>query len=335
MGYKQRFYSPTQLISATVILLSLGAAQLHAQQTAIAVLDFDGYGISETEAIALSNRLRNELFRLDRFEIVDRGMMETILNEQDFQQLGCTSNDCLIEVGKMVGASQMVGGSISKVGGTFTVSARLVDVETGKVLAVSDFDIKGELDDLLTRGMAQVAAMLSMDKDEIELPVVVAVEDSVLQEPVVAETSPQPESPPPAGPAPVTQAPSSSRPVIDEWWDIPALHAISPDGYVLGWDRTTLVGRLHRDDAGNIKSVIGVSSGLGIGYKRYLNPSAQLEEIRSYLAVGTDIVVLPFIGIGAEFIFDLPTKFYIGINITLDIVDPVIPATFFNIGLYQ
>ncbi len=131
------------------------------QAITIAVLDFDGFGISQTEAIALSNRLRNELFRLGTFEVVDRGMMENILGEQDFQQAGCTSNECLVEVGRLLGAQQMVGGSVSKVGQTFSVSARVVDVETGKVLSVSDFDQRGEIDDMLTRGMREVAVRLS------------------------------------------------------------------------------------------------------------------------------------------------------------------------------
>jgi TolB-like protein len=139
----------------------LTATALRAQVMPIAVLDFDGFGISESEAIALSNRLRNELFRLGTFQVVDRGMMQSILEEQDFQLTGCTSNECLVQVGKLIGAQQMVGGSVSKVGGTFTVSARLVDVETGTVLGVSDFDLRGELDDLLTTGMQQVALMLS------------------------------------------------------------------------------------------------------------------------------------------------------------------------------
>lgn len=139
----------------------LATSSLHAQTKPIAVLDFDGFGISESEAIALSNRLRNELFRLGTFQVVDRGMMQSILEEQDFQLTGCTSNECLVQVGKLIGAQQMVGGSVSKVGGTFTVSARLVDVETGTVLGVSDFDLRGELDDLLTTGMRQVALMLS------------------------------------------------------------------------------------------------------------------------------------------------------------------------------
>jgi TolB-like protein len=144
-----------------VLGLILSATALQAQALPIAVLDFDGFGISESEAIALSNRLRNELFRLETFQVVDRGMMQSILQEQDFQLTGCTSNECLVQVGKLIGAQQMVGGSVSKVGGTFTVSARLVDVETGTVLEVSDFDLRGELDDMLTTGMRQVALMLS------------------------------------------------------------------------------------------------------------------------------------------------------------------------------
>ncbi|MQY73020.1 MAG: hypothetical protein GH142_05050 [Dehalococcoidia bacterium] len=48
--------------------------------------------MSQTEVAALSDRLRNELFRLEVFQVVERGMMETILTEQDFQLTGCISN---------------------------------------------------------------------------------------------------------------------------------------------------------------------------------------------------------------------------------------------------
>ena len=160
-----RYYSGLLLAGAVLFQVSLLPAQAPStssgQAIPIAVMDFDGRGISEIEAAALTDRLRNELFRLGTFEVVERGMMENILAEQDFQLTGCTSNECLVEIGQLLGARQMVGGSISKVGGTFTVSARLVDVETGKVLRVSDYDLRGELDDMLTTGMRQVAARLS------------------------------------------------------------------------------------------------------------------------------------------------------------------------------
>ncbi len=144
-----------------VIVFVLGLNPVHGQKIPVAVMDLEAHGISDVEAAALSNRLRNELFKTGEFNVVDRGMMENILNEQDFQLSGCTSSDCLVEIGMLIGAQQMVGGSISKIGNTFTVSAQLVDVETGAVIRVADIDLRGALDDLLTRGISQVAALLS------------------------------------------------------------------------------------------------------------------------------------------------------------------------------
>ena len=144
-----------------VIVLCGLISVLSAQPIPIAIVEFEGNGISQTEAIALTDRLRNELFRLGAFEVVERGMMESILTEQDFQLTGCTSNECLVEVGQLLGARRVVGGRISRVGAMFTVSARVVDVETGKLLGVSDFDLRGGLEEMLTGGMKQVAVMLS------------------------------------------------------------------------------------------------------------------------------------------------------------------------------
>ncbi len=135
------------------------------QAITVAVVDFEGFGIPQTEAIALSNRLRNDFFRLESFKVIDRGMMEEIMREQDFQQTGCASNECLVRVGKLLGVQQMVGGSISRVGAMFTVSARLVGVETVEVLSVSDFDLRGEIEDLLTIGMGEVGGLFSYDGD--------------------------------------------------------------------------------------------------------------------------------------------------------------------------
>ena len=55
----------------------------------------------------------------------------------------------------------MLGGSIGRVGNVFTVSARVVDVSTGQLLHVADYDYKGEIGELLTTGMREVAVKLS------------------------------------------------------------------------------------------------------------------------------------------------------------------------------
>jgi len=87
--------------------------------------------------------------------------MEEILNEQGFQQTGCTSDECVVEVGKLVGVEQMVTGTIGKIGSIYTISARIIDVETGKMVSQSTLDVFGTIETVLTESMSKVAADLS------------------------------------------------------------------------------------------------------------------------------------------------------------------------------
>jgi TolB-like protein len=86
--------------------------------------------------------------------------MDDILKEQGFQQSGCTSSECVVEVGNMLGVQQMVGGSIGKVGNIYTVSARIIDIESGKVLKSSNYDHIGDIEQLLINGMEYVVNQL-------------------------------------------------------------------------------------------------------------------------------------------------------------------------------
>ncbi len=216
------------------------------QAIPIAVVEFEGNGISQTEAIALTDRLRNELFRLGVFEVVERGMMETILTEQDFQLTGCTSNECLVEVGQLLGARQVVGGRISRVGAMFTVSARVVDVQTGKLLGVSDFDLRGGLEEMLTDGMKQVAVMLSGEE-------VAATE--IENRPDIRESS-----------QPTSEGVGAQRP---RTWSINVGLASSRNCNLIGITKDVIVGR-------NISLYItgGLGAevlGGGIAYQRHYN----------------------------------------------------------------
>ena len=48
-------------------------------QTTVAVIDFDANGVSVSEARALTDRLRTELFNTGKFTVVERGMMAWII----------------------------------------------------------------------------------------------------------------------------------------------------------------------------------------------------------------------------------------------------------------
>jgi len=60
--------------------------------------------------------------------VLERKQMLNMLKEQCFQQTGCTSNECAIEAGQLIGVSHIIAGSIGKVGRTYLVTARLIDV---------------------------------------------------------------------------------------------------------------------------------------------------------------------------------------------------------------
>ena len=45
--------------------------------------------------------------------MMERGLMDEILTEQGFQQTGCASDECIVEMGKLVGVKQIIGGSIN------------------------------------------------------------------------------------------------------------------------------------------------------------------------------------------------------------------------------
>ena len=136
-------------------------APLYTQKTNIAILQFDAENITGSEARILSDRLRTELLKIGAFNVVDRSAMEEILQEQGFQQTGCVSDECIVEVGKLVGVELMVGGSIGKIGTIYTISARMIDVKTGKILSQQSLDCPCPIETLLTESMGEVAAGLS------------------------------------------------------------------------------------------------------------------------------------------------------------------------------
>jgi len=131
------------------------------QKIAVAVLELDPNGVTESEAKALSDRLRIEIFNAGVYEVMERDKMNRILDEMEFQLKDCTTDECAIEVGRLIGVRKIIAGSISKVGEFYTVSARLIDVETSKIEATAIEDIEGTLGIVLTQAIPSVAQKIS------------------------------------------------------------------------------------------------------------------------------------------------------------------------------
>ena len=126
----------------------------------IAIIDFEGIGVSDTEAKALTQRLTSEMIALEVYQLVERSEMKRLLDEQKFQYSGCVDMKCAVEIGKLIGAKYMVVGSVSKVGSTYSIDSRLISVETGESYISALYDFTGEIDILLKSGMKNIARQL-------------------------------------------------------------------------------------------------------------------------------------------------------------------------------
>jgi len=148
------------------LAISVLSVSLCIAQTTISVLDFQANGISLNEALVLTNRFRAELVQLKEYSVIERAAMEEILKEQGFQQSGCVTDECVVEVGQLLGAQQMVGGSIGHISNVYTITARVIDVQSGEIINVTTYDHEGDIGSLLKTGMRRVALDL-FSKQEV------------------------------------------------------------------------------------------------------------------------------------------------------------------------
>jgi hypothetical protein len=132
-----------------VFLISTSIAQEEGKLR-IAIIDFSTTGgLSKQETVTLSNRLNSMLVKTDAFIVLERGKMGEILNEQGFQQLGCTTTECAVEVGKLLNVQKIINGFIGKIGNTYTIDIALIDIQTAQIEKSFVQDYKGEIDGLL------------------------------------------------------------------------------------------------------------------------------------------------------------------------------------------
>ncbi|MEK7728975.1 MAG: CsgG/HfaB family protein, partial [candidate division KSB1 bacterium] len=147
-----------------LLLLSLCAlswAQSSNNKPHVAVLNLEGReGVAETQAATLSDRLRGHLVNTRAFVVLDRANMEAVLSEHGFQQTGCSSTQCAVQIGKILNVQKMITGSIGKVGKTYAINLVIINVESSRIERSFNRDYRGEIDGLLQelRTLAQEMA---------------------------------------------------------------------------------------------------------------------------------------------------------------------------------
>lgn len=157
----------TLLTSFLILMAGLCFAQVPRQgsvqtKTTVSVMDLNvSSGISADEQRLLTDKLLNSLVDFQSFQVVERSKRDEILREQGFQLTGaCSDASCLVEVGQLLGAQKMIGGTIGKIGTVFAVELRMIDIQTGRVDLTFSKNYTGDVSQLLL-AMRQAAEAFS------------------------------------------------------------------------------------------------------------------------------------------------------------------------------
>jgi TolB-like protein len=201
----------------TALLILFSALSVHAaDKIPIAIMDMEAIDVPVGTARAVSDLIRTEIFNTGLFRVFERTEMEKVLKEQQFGQTGLSDMDSAIKVGKLLQAKKVLVGTVSKLGNSYIVNARIIDVERGemefadKAKSDSETDLDKAVESFARKiakriqGGAQPEGNQEVEKPVREKPV---KEKPVIKEKPVEEENPVRRTEPSSGNRPFLQGP--------------------------------------------------------------------------------------------------------------------------------
>ncbi len=143
------------VILLSVFIFSLFITPLYGQDKSlemIAVINFENTSgspalnhLNET----ISEHIYTYLQKTGRLNLVERGRLkEASLNELNLSITDIIDDTTSAKLGRLVGAKFSVIGSFTKIGDTYQINARLIDVETAKAIPGAAVQERGKEDEL-------------------------------------------------------------------------------------------------------------------------------------------------------------------------------------------
>lgn len=117
---------------------------LQDSKTSIAVMDFPtSEGGSSQDSVVIRERLTTYFTQNKNLTLVERALLDKVLQEQKLQASGAVSPDTAKEIGKLLGVGALVSGTIHELANDkVELHARIIEVETGKILYAGQATLK-------------------------------------------------------------------------------------------------------------------------------------------------------------------------------------------------
>lgn len=108
-----------------------------------AVLEFRGSASVSLADIDGISEMFMTYFRPSGYTMVERAQIDKVISEQQFQRSNITDNQA-VQVGKILNASIVILGKISKLGGQYQVDVRAVAIQSGHDIALEGATFSGD-----------------------------------------------------------------------------------------------------------------------------------------------------------------------------------------------
>jgi len=134
-------------IITLILILSVFQSVSAEEKIKVAVLDATiGNGVEANASAIVADTINEQFVKSKEYIAIDRAYISKIQAEKKFQLSGEVNSSDVKELGALFGAQFICIANVSKLGSTYTVSARMIDVATAQVVSQESARQKGQID---------------------------------------------------------------------------------------------------------------------------------------------------------------------------------------------
>ena len=126
----------------------------------LVIYDLDTIERLSVVALILTDALREELFILGQFSLVNRENMMQVMQELKLQHSGLVDEKEIVELGKWLAANQAVTGRLAMLGNSYVLQAKRTDIKTMGTLGLGTLKCSSGQEEELLSGIPVLARKL-------------------------------------------------------------------------------------------------------------------------------------------------------------------------------
>jgi|GEM_PF-5041086 len=135
---KKEAPSPPASGSIEDLALQIVKSMIEAKVKKIAILPFrDLNNNVNSYGIFVAEELTYRIFLVKHFEVVERQLLDQVINELALNETALIDQRAAKEIGKILGVDAILTGTVTDVGDAVVINARLIGTETGQILAAA------------------------------------------------------------------------------------------------------------------------------------------------------------------------------------------------------